>query len=258
MKKIKLLIASLVLLFTLNTTAHSQVLISLLLGDKLNSGKIEFGLDGGVNFLSMSNTPGGKSLFDWNLGFYFDFKLKPQNLFVHTGVLVKSKMGIGDLAPYPLSNDTLNDAFIGGYVDRKINYFNVPILLRYQFYKYFFVEGGTQLGLRYTAFDFFNNNLPEKDDLIYKNVTKNNYTRLDAGGEIGLGYKLKKGTGMTIHADYYFGFVDVNKTLAGQQKNSSWYINLSIPIGKAKAEKAAKEKAAKAADATQKEPAVKQ
>jgi hypothetical protein len=29
--------------------ANGQVLISLLLGDKLNSGKIEFGLDGEIN-----------------------------------------------------------------------------------------------------------------------------------------------------------------------------------------------------------------
>jgi hypothetical protein len=34
--------------------ANSQVLISLLLGDKLNSEKLKFGLDGGVNFATIS------------------------------------------------------------------------------------------------------------------------------------------------------------------------------------------------------------
>ena len=33
---------------------QSQVLIALLLGDKLNNGKMEFGLDGGLNFSSIS------------------------------------------------------------------------------------------------------------------------------------------------------------------------------------------------------------
>ena len=36
-------------------TANSQVLISLLFGDALNSPNIEFGLDGGVNFANIAN-----------------------------------------------------------------------------------------------------------------------------------------------------------------------------------------------------------
>lgn len=47
MKKIVLIYA----LFLGALTSRGQVLISLLLGDELNSGKIEFGLDGGVNFM---------------------------------------------------------------------------------------------------------------------------------------------------------------------------------------------------------------
>lgn len=254
MKKNKVVIALTILLLNITPTANSQVLISLLLGDKLNSGKLEFGLDGGVNFLNMSNTQGAKMLFDWNLGFYFDFKLKPENLFLHTGVLVKSKMGTADLPPYPLSNDSLNDAFVGGSVDRKINYFNVPVLLRYRFYKQFFVEGGIQLGLRYTAYDIFYNSLPNKDDLSYSNPTKDNYARLDAGGELGLGYKFEKGDGMTLHVDYYYGFVDVNTALTGHQNNSAIYLNLSIPIGKKKAAAAAAAKAKKEEAAKQVQP----
>ena len=93
MKKIFIPLVLTVLTLTISMTAKSQVLISLLLGDKLNTGKIEFGLDGGVNWLTMSNTPNAKYLFDWNLGFYFDFKMKNPHLFIHSGVLVKSKMG---------------------------------------------------------------------------------------------------------------------------------------------------------------------
>jgi hypothetical protein len=36
---------------------------------------------------------------------------------------------------------------------------------------------------------------------------------------------------------YYYGLVDVNKAMTGIQTNSALYLNLSIPIGKAKAEK---------------------
>ena len=56
--------------------AHGQVIISLLLGDNLNTGKIEFGLDGGANLSSQTGTTGGNNLTTFNLGFYFDIKLK--------------------------------------------------------------------------------------------------------------------------------------------------------------------------------------
>lgn len=244
MKRLKSLLATTILLFTFSA-AHSQVLISLLLGDKLNSDKLEFGLDGGINYLNISNTPKAKALFDWNLGFYFDFKLKPKNLFIHTGVLVKSKMGAAGLDPYPTGNVNVDTVFIGGTVDRKINYFNVPVLVRYRFIDYFHAEGGIQLGLRYTAFDQFKKTIYDKDDLHFNYDTKDNYTRLDAGGVAGIGYKFSKGKGMTLCVKYYYGFVDIDKVLSGTQSNSAFYINASIPIGKNKAAKAEAEKKAK-------------
>lgn len=228
----------------MSLTSRSQVLISLLLGDKLNSGKIEFGLDGGVNWLTMSNTPNAKYLFDWNLGFYFDFKMKNPHLFIHTGVLVKSKMGTKGLDPYPLGNDTLDAAFAGGTIERKINYFNVPVMLRYRFDNYIHFEGGVQLGLRYTGYDFFKQEIEQKDDLTYMNDVKEDFTRIDAGALAGVGYRFNKGQGMILSVRYYYGFVDANQALSGNQNFSAIYITGAIPIGRAKAERKAAEKAA--------------
>jgi len=56
--------------------ANSQVLISLLLGDKLNSEKLKFGLDGGVNFSNISKIDPSKYHAGFNLRFYFDNLLK--------------------------------------------------------------------------------------------------------------------------------------------------------------------------------------
>jgi hypothetical protein len=227
------------------SAAQSQVLISLLLGDKLNSGKIEFGLEGGASFLNMTGLPHSNSLNTWNLGFYFDFVTKNPKLFIHSGVLVKTKMGASGIAPYSVNNPAVDDLFSEGSVTRSINYFNVPFLLRYRFYSYFFVEGGIQLGLRYTAYDTLTQAVYESDDLQFKYAVKDNFARLDAGGEGGVGYKLRKGTGMTISAKYYYGFVDVDKVTPGSQKNTAIYLNLSIPIGKAKAAEKRKNQAAK-------------
>lgn len=81
--------------------AESQVLISLLFGDDLNTGKIEFGLDGGWTLSDQNGLVDSKMLSTYNLGFYFDFKLE-NSWILHTGVLVKSTMGAKDMPVYSL------------------------------------------------------------------------------------------------------------------------------------------------------------
>jgi hypothetical protein len=125
--KIKILI-SVFLLF--GYTANSQILISLLLGDKLNNGKMEFGLDGGLNMSSINGLDQSKNALGFNLGFYFDIKLSKSNpaWLLHTGVIVKSPMGAADLPVYTLNNANLDTSFVEGSVARKLRYFNVPRL----------------------------------------------------------------------------------------------------------------------------------
>src|SRR6478736_401464 len=72
---------------------HGQVLISLVFGDKLNSNKVEFGLDGGVSVSQLSGLPASKPRTAFNLGFYFDIKLRDTSWMIHTGVMVKSSFG---------------------------------------------------------------------------------------------------------------------------------------------------------------------
>ncbi|MGA9239327.1 MAG: hypothetical protein WBV75_09695, partial [Robiginitalea sp.] len=78
-------------------TVSSQVLISLIFGDKLNSDRIEFGLEGGFNFSQIGALDADKRLSSFNLGFYFDYRLKDSWKF-YTGVLVKSKLGVAELS----------------------------------------------------------------------------------------------------------------------------------------------------------------
>jgi hypothetical protein len=237
MRKLKVLLLAFVLLAPM-LTVKSQILISLIFGDKLNTPKLEFGLDGGVNFLYMSNIEDSKSLFNWNLGFYFDYKLK-EKLYLHTGIIVKSRMGASNVQPYSVGNAHVDSVFDDGTVFREVNYFNLPIFIRYRFINYFHVEGGLQFGLRYTAFDNFAYSVYDNNDATFEYNTQDNYTRLDAGMVVGLGYKLHKGEGITLSARYYYGFVDVDKITEDGQRNSAIYLNASIPIGRAKVEKEA-------------------
>jgi hypothetical protein len=224
--------------------SQAQVLISLLLGDKLNSGKVEFGLDGGVNYATLRGLKGAHYEPNFNIGFYFDIKLKNPSWMVHTGVIVKSTLGAGRLDPYSLGNTDLDNAFADGEVERRINYFNVPIMIKQKFSSHLFWEAGIVPALRAKAFDIFTADVD--GDLEYKKDIKDDYHRLDFGLMGGVGYRLMGGNGMNLGIRYYYGLVDITISDAQpDQFNESLYLTVGIPIGagKAKEREAKKEKA---------------
>jgi hypothetical protein len=225
----------LLLVFTTFTQVRSQILISILLGDKLNSDKIEFGLDGGVNYPDMRGVEEGEMKPNFNLGFYFDIKTKNPKWLFHTGVLVKSTLGTAGLPVYSLNNADLDNAFVGGQVQRKINYFNVPIGMKYKFNPRFFALGAMVPSLRNKAHDIFTTEFG-KDDLEFKRDINSELHRLDFGVMGGLGYRLMGGNGMNLTLSYYYGLVDiVIKDTTPEQYNTSLYLSVGIPIGAGKA-----------------------
>ena len=227
----KLLLIPSFLLFAV--VSHSQILISILLGDKLNTGKIEFGLEGGANWSTINNLEGAKNLIGFNLGFYFDIKLKNPSWMVSTGVIVKSPMGAEDLPLYSLNNKYLDSSFVGGSVTRKLRYFNVPIMMKYQFKNHMFMRGGIMLGLRSKAFDVFTNSVNDDDDLEYKIDIKKQFHPIDGGFALGIGYRLMKGNGMNLNLQYYHGLVNIIiPDSSPNQYNRVLYLTAGIPIGK--------------------------
>lgn len=236
-KTLRTLVLTLGLTLLLSINANSQVLISLLLGDKLNSGEIEFGLTGGYGMTNIIKEADAEHLNTFFLGFYFDFLLKKDMpWYIYTGVLVKSKMGASEIPVYSLGDDDMDDVFSGGNVSRKISYFNVPIEIKYKFKKHFYVDAGIQAGLMHKAFDDFNNTIIDKDDLTYTYKIKDQISRLDFGVSGGFGYKLVKGTGANLGVRYYYGLVDIYKD-SRKGYNSSFYVYADIPIGAHKKDK---------------------
>lgn len=233
------------LCISFNLSLHSQVLISLLFGEELNSDKVKFGLDGGINFSNLTNTQGSKFLENFNLGLYFDIQLKENtSWYLHTGALLKSEMGARNIEVYPLDEPDLDSIFVGGSIERTLKYINIPVLVRYRFANHFFFEIGPMLGFLTKANDEFYNSVKKDEDLSFKNKVTDNYKRFDAGIEAGIGYHLIKGTGVNFGIRYYQGFMDVFKENSSDPAwNQSLYLFVSIPIGageKAQAKKAAK------------------
>jgi outer membrane protein with beta-barrel domain len=233
MKKILLAI----LLIT-STSLQSQVLISLLFGEKLNNPGVEFGLEGGLNFSKISNFESNRMLGTFGLGFYFDIRLKNQ-FYLNTGVLVKSTFGINKLSEK--DRVLLNAEYYGndGDYSLRLSYFMVPILIRYKLKNHFYIEAGPQAGLMYKSYLEYSYKGDSREDRI-RNFNRDDINKIDVGAMGGVGYTLRKGTGMTLGIKYYYGFVDVVTNISGT-KNSSFFIKINIPIGREKPAKESKE-----------------
>ena len=215
---------------------QSQVLIALLLGDKLNNGKMEFGLDGGLNFSSISELEANKWKRDFNLGFYFDIKMKKQWYF-NTGVLVKSSLGVDKVAETDLNEigTNLEITQLGDYT-QKISYFLVPTLAKYRFKNNLYVEAGPQFGLMYKAWLEHNFNDEEGNENRIREENKDAVNRMEVGAVAGVGYRLLEGLGWTIGVRYHYGLTNVYKNISSI-KNHALFLKLNIPIGVSEAKK---------------------
>jgi hypothetical protein len=210
--------------------AHSQVLISLLLGDKLNSDKIEFGLDGGFNWSQIDGLDSNSSYRTFNLGFYFDI-LVDDTWSIYTGVLVKSQMGADDLTENDLAFLGITPQEESGTYSQRLNYFLVPALMRYNFPNRIYLEAGPQFGLMHNARIDFNS---ENDDreIEIREFNDDKINKIDAGISAGIGYRLQPRKGMSLGLRYYYGFVNTYKGVSGTN-NSSLFLKFTLPIGTA-------------------------
>lgn len=221
--------------------SHSQVIIAAVFGDKLNSGGLEFGLEGGYNWSDISELDNGKNLSEFNLGFYFDIRLKDQ-WFLYTGVVVKGRLGAGELSSDDLSLLGITTQDEQGAYSQKIGYFMVPALIKYRFKNKIYLEMGPQFGLRHKAYVEFK---AEEGDIETRTRQKNKdaINRFGAGLSFGTGYRLSnKAAAITLGLRYYYGLTNVYKDISGP-KNSSLFLKCNIPIGVKKSQELRKQKA---------------
>ncbi|MCY1721932.1 porin family protein [Prolixibacteraceae bacterium Z1-6] len=228
MKKILILLG----LIVVANCAQSQILISLLLGDKLNSADLEFGLEGGVNFTQIYGFESSSNLANLNLGFYFDIRMKDQ-LFLHTGLQAQSRFGLRNLTENDLEFLEAEIEDVEGKYSQKVKTFTVPILANYKFKNHMYVEAGPQFGWNYNSYVEFESDVDNREVKI-KDYNDDLLNWFNAGVAFGTGYKLLNGEGWTIGVRYYQGFTKVFKDRSGSNHNS-FTIKVNIPIGVASA-----------------------
>lgn len=227
MKKIMLA----VFIMLLYKEVSAQILIAVLFGDKLNNGKMEFGIVVTPTLTGISNIV-SKRRNGLDLGIYFNIR-PDKKFFIHAEGIAKGSFGAKDLIPYATGSDTLDHLFADGTVERKIKSFSLPVLCRYTISPKFYLDAGIQADMMLKSKDIFESKANE-NDLTYTVKINDQVTLLDFGVAGGLFYKFSKAkTSMGIGIRYYQGLTDMLKT-AGKQMNSSWQLNITIPVGASK------------------------
>jgi hypothetical protein len=210
--------------------AKTQILLSLLFGDKLNSDKMSFGAHVDYSWNKLSGYEKTAPLKDLNLGLFFTYHCN-DHWHINAEMLLKYKRGIDKLQPYNLENDSLNNFFRDGSVKRAINYLSIPLAVQYLFKPGFYIEMGPQISLRLNAYDIFSAN-PVQGELELKKNIKDNINPWDFGWVAGAGYRIGKEKLIAIGFRYNGGFTDVVKNEPGIQLNRQWGFYANIPIGK--------------------------
>ncbi|UTW61555.1 PorT family protein [bacterium SCSIO 12741] len=228
MALLRRILVVLVLVFMVKL-ASGQILIALLFGDKLNSEKVEFGLNVGLNGSSLDYFQ-DHYRFGANFGLYFNLKIK-EKIWFSPSIMMLYPAGGARLSPYPTGDTILDQSLNEATVRRDLRYLSVPLLFRAYYYKGFYAELGPQFMLLTSATDHFEQS-GEIGKLQFDRDIIDSMNRFDGGICIGLGYKVPRKDGMTFGGHFYYGASNIYKDSSfADHRNTLFSFHLGIPIG---------------------------
>lgn len=214
--------------------ARAQVLIALILGDDLNSGKIEFGMTTGLNASTIDGVDGGEAELAPYLGLYFDIKLS-ENWYFHPETWPKTVLGQDKLPPYATGDSALDVQLADATVRRKFDVIPTSFMITRKLGQHLYVDAGPYGTLIMGARDIFTRETAD-DELTYTvKITEAMHT-IEIGGGLGARYKLSKGLGVNIGVHGFMSFTNVDK--ADQWKFQWLRASVGVPIGRGKVKKA--------------------
>ena len=230
----KPLLSALLILFG-SITVQAQLLMGLMFAgkDKLDPDVVQMGFQIGGNVSNLTQFNDGAYNLGLLIGFYTDIKIKDK-LFLHTGGFPVSQFGAGNISPYSLGDETLDELLEESKVRRRLTYLGLPLMLHYKFNDRWRAGLGPQLQILLSAKDFFYQKEGD-NELLYSNSISSDVRKLDYGLMLHTGYFLKQGKGVYLQLRYYLGFRDVIDAEPDYQANRSFQFIVGIPIRSAAA-----------------------
>lgn len=209
-------------------------LLVLIFGEKVATENFYFSLKAGLNYSMISNYDEGKNRLGANFGLINNIRLNDKLYFTPEFLPLSSK-GVTDVPVLTTGNEDLDDLLQDvESTDRKLNYLDLPLLLRYNLTDRISISAGPQFSFLIGGTDVYYAN-PLEDIVLTAELDIHEYIRtFDMGGVIDLSYVVAKpvnGKGVNIFLRYNIGFMDIRKEVSGDAvRNSTIQIGASFPF----------------------------
>jgi len=223
------------LLFLSSGVAKGQAaLLVLIFGEKAASENFYFSLKVGASYSMITNVEEGKNRPGANFGLINNIKLTDR-LFLTPEFLPLAPRGVKDVTILTTGDPNLDELLVNpSSTDRKLNYIDVPVLLRYHLTERFRVSGGPQISFLTGASDIYYSEPIDDAVLTTELDIKESISSIDIGGVIDLSYMFSKphgGKGMVLYLRYNLGFMDMVKNNTGDpRRNSSIQFGAAFPF----------------------------
>lgn len=225
----------LVLLTLSSGIAKGQAaLLVLIFGEKVATENFYFSLKAGLNYSMITNVEEGKNRLGFNFGLVNNIRINDK-LFFTPEFLPLSTKGVTDVPVLTTGNEDLDD-LLGDveYTDRKLNYLDIPVLLKYNIGERLSISAGPELSFLLGGTDIYYAE-PLEDILLTTELDIHEYVKtFDMGAVIDLSYMVAKpvnGKGVNIYLRYSLGFLDIVKDNNGDPvRNSTIQIGASFPF----------------------------
>jgi len=194
------------------------ITIGVLLASASLAQSVELGLKSGFNFATFAHLPRGGVVSGVNIGAFSSFRVRRTSF---QWELLYSQQGAVEAVTF---TDPSGQYLGGADCQTKINYFNVPILMKHDIGEGFNVQLGAQLGFPLSAKAQIPDNqyslrwtdVSSDTQTVYSALVGLGYSfrrgiRLDARGDFGLARTYKSGDSKNRVVQFSLGYVFVKK-----------------------------------------------
>jgi hypothetical protein len=213
---------------------NGQVIISILFGEQLNSGKMEFGLITGANVSTITGMEDAKPLPTFKLGLFLDYNIGKRWVGSFEAN-VKSTLGYVNFTESESLFPVQDSVIVGSnYTARTISVLQCPIYMNYKLTDQWSIGAGGYLSYQHGTRDFIDYTY-KSTDLTIEQSFSGFINRIDAGVVGAVSYHFKKresgypGIGLRFKTNY--GLRDVFNEKTSLSGNNLWFsFDVTIPI----------------------------
>jgi hypothetical protein len=201
------------LLAVIPAPVHGQVLMGFLAGNLLSSKDFNIGFEIGINFSKLDEMKGAERMNQAVFGLFADWRFS-EHFHLGGSLLPVSARGAKGLDPVLTGDPAFDSQTANGTMERKLSYFDIPILLRWAPKREtgFRIGVGPQIGFRTGATDRYEAKTAGGLKFTAERDIKSTTPGVDAGISFDVEYRLKL---LSIGARYTYGLVDTDTSPGG-------------------------------------------